>query len=359
MSTHQENSTSSSSNSSYKHPPGFLHRANFRNDMRMVALRRAGGAEAYGIMLMLFEVLLESPGYRLSDSDVDDVAFGLNVDAAAAQRTVSAGLTSGLLCRDDIGAIFSPDILQDVSRYELKRAQCVEAGRKRQEKSKPEESERVPSAAAERTLSERSAEVSQRDGMECNALGSGSEKSSTEEIRSATTHAPASDEAPRDPLLADAEARLQAPGGQPWTQSNAWICAGRRPLKRFPLIFLTPQELIQALQQIRKSIPPDDVAGVFESCEARLRNKSPQQRDQVSAYNWLTGWCLEEAIDKATKRQRGKNSGVPVAPIARAQPQQATAPPPLAQSEPRVSDEKAKEYIEKLKEVTRCAKSIQ
>ena len=178
-----------------------------------------------------------------------------------------------------------------------------------------------------------------------------------------TTRAPAKEEpppeAPADPLLADAEKRLEPPNGQPWTSTNQWIGAGRRPMRKFPLIFLTPHELVQALQQIRKSIPPDDVAGVFESCEARLRNKSPQQRDSTSAYNWLTGWCLEEAIDKATKRQRGKNSGVPVAPIVRTPPQQSAGPPLLAESEPRVSDEKAKEFIQKLKEATRCAKSIQ
>lgn len=349
MSTHQENTTTNS-----KRPRGFIHSPNSSADLRVAGLRRLGGWEWYGIYIALLEVLFDSSDLHISRSRLEDVAFSLRVAGDTLEKVVAVCLESGALLEDAKG-IYSPDLIDDVSQFELKREKFVKAARARYQKPATHGERESVAPAMHMQRSE--------DACRSHEYDTDTEYETETEIRSEakepTTPASASEEAPRDPLLADAEARLQAPGGQPWTQSNAWICAGRRPLKRFPLIFLTPQELIQALQQIRKSIPPDDVAGVFESCEARLRNKSPQQRDQVSAYNWLTGWCLEEAIDKATKRQRGKNSGVPVAPFVRAPQQQSAGPPSVAESEPRVSDEKAKEFIHKLKEATRCVKSIQ
>ena len=349
MTTQPETTTTNS-----KRPRGFIHSPNASADLRVAGLRRLGGWEWYGIYTALLEVLFDSSDLHISRSRLEDVAFSLRVAGDTLEKIVAVCLESGALLEDAKG-IYSPDLVDDVSQFELKREKFVKAARARYQKPATYGERESVAPALHMQRSE--------DACRSHEYETDTEYETETEIRSEakepTAPARASEEAPKDPLLADAEARLESPNGQPWTQSNAWICAGRRPLKKFPLIFLTPQELARAIVEIRKSVPPDDVAAVFHACEAHLRGKSQQQRDSISHFNTLVNWCLNEVIDKATKRQRGKNSGVPVAPIARAQPQQATAPPPLAQSEPRVSDEKAKEYIEKLKEVTRCAKSIQ
>ena len=341
MSAHQENSTPRTKLST------IIVRTDYLGDAKMRALIAIHGINAAALWLPFQTCIASQGGASRELLILQGLGFGISSEAT--EEILNTAIKIGLFyVSGDL--VFSESVDVDVANVEQKRQQWRE--KKRGQRSIPPTVPIVSpgTCGGVPLLSEEENEYEDEEEKE--------NEEESRKIHAGTTPARASEEAPKDPLLADAEARLEAPNGQPWTQSNAWICAGRRPLKKFPLIFLTPQELIQALQQIRKSVPPDDVVAVFQSCEAHLRGKSQQQRDSISHFNTLVNWCLGEVIDKATKRQRGKNSGVAVAPVRVVQPA-ATAPPSVAESEPRVSDEKAKEFIQKLKEATRCAKSIQ
>ena len=354
MTTQPETTTTNS-----KRPRGFIHSPNSSADLRVAGLRRLGGWEWYGIYTALLEVLFDSSDLHIPRSRLEDVAFSLRVPFETLEKIVAVCLESGALLEDDAG-IYSQNLIDDVAQFEIKRERFVKAARA---KHKKHATQGVSECIAPATHMQRSEDARRSHEYETDTDTEYESENETEirsEARVGTTPAPAKEEAPPvDPLLRQAEERLDKPNGQPWTNSNAWIGAGRRPMRDFPLIFLTPHELARAIVEIRKSVPTEDIASVFHACEAHLRGKSPQQRDSISHFNTLTTWCLNEVIEKATKRQRGKNSGVPVAPIVRAPQQQSAGPPSVAESEPRVSDEKAKEFIQKLKEATRCVKSIQ
>ena len=341
MSAHQENSTSRTKLST------IIVRTDYLGDAKMRALIAIHGINAAALWLPFQTCIASQGGASRELLILQGLGFGISSEAT--EDILNTAIKIGLFYVDG-DLVFSESVDVDVANVEQKRQQWRE--KKRGQRSAPPT---VPLVSPGTNggvphLSEEENEYEDEEEKE----------QESKKIHTGTTPAPASEDAPPvDPILRQAEERLDKPNGQPWTNSNAWIGAGRRPMRDFPLIFLTPHELARAIVEIRKSVPTEDIASVFHACEAHLRGKSPQQRDSISHFNTLTTWCLNEVIEKATKRQRGKNSGVPVAPIVRAPQQQSAGPPSVAESDPRVSDEKAKEFIQKLKEATRCAKSMQ
>lgn len=74
---------------------------------------------------------------------------------------------------------------------------------------------------------------------------------------------------------------------------------GRRPLKKYPDLFLTPDELAAVFDQLSAAgIPADQYRLVFMRVAARLMTHRADGRDlaSVSAFNWLTGWAKSEVL---------------------------------------------------------------
>lgn len=57
----------------------FSHDSNARNDLKIVRLRRKYGYEGYGLYWCLIEILRDTAEYKLPITDLEDIAFDLNV----------------------------------------------------------------------------------------------------------------------------------------------------------------------------------------------------------------------------------------------------------------------------------------
>lgn len=110
-----------------------------------------------------------------------------------------------------------------------------------------------------------------------------------------------------DPHLQTALTKLETPEGQDWTLDSRFVNASRRPLKKFPLIWLTPHELADILKRLEQSqIPKNKYKDLFLKAEARLKTQKTVGRNGVfvSAYNWLAGFLMDEVIEQTIKEKR-------------------------------------------------------
>jgi len=122
------------------------------------------------------------------------------------------------------------------------------------------------------------------------------------------------DEPPTDEADALALEKLESPQGKDWANSSVFMNTGRRPMKDYPEIWLSPPELADIIRDWQASnIPPDKWRKGFKTAQARLKtqaiNGKPPQRTNV--YNWLMGFgrndLIEETI-KDTRLQRVKDN---------------------------------------------------
>ena len=88
-----------------------------------------------------------------------------------------------------------------------------------------------------------------------------------------------------------------------WSSEPQFVMARRRPLKKYPELFLTPEELAQVFEQLADAgIPSDRFKMVFMRAAARLTTYRIQGKvpAAVSAFNWLTGWAKNEVVEELT-----------------------------------------------------------
>lgn len=110
-----------------------------------------------------------------------------------------------------------------------------------------------------------------------------------------------------DPNMEIALEKLEKPAGQDWNRDNRFINAGRRPMKDYPLLWLTPKELSDVIKKLEESdIPIQSYKDLFLKAEAKLTTYSAQGRSaqSVSVYNWLTGFLFDELLERTIKETR-------------------------------------------------------
>jgi hypothetical protein len=73
--------------------------------------------------------------------------------------------------------------------------------------------------------------------------------------------------------------------------------AGRRPLKDFTAIWLTPFELEQVREEIKKH-PSASMKSIFTTVQARAVGRPPHERSKFCAHAALTGWALQAELEK-------------------------------------------------------------
>lgn len=115
------------------------------------------------------------------------------------------------------------------------------------------------------------------------------------------------DPEPNDEADTLALEKLESPEGKQWVNSSQYMNAGRRPMRDYPEIWLSPVELADVIREWQNSnIPPEKWRKGFKSVQARLRthavNGKPPER--VSVYNWLTGFGRNDLIEETIKDKR-------------------------------------------------------
>ena len=103
----------------------------------------------------------------------------------------------------------------------------------------------------------------------------------------------------------------QPDGSKEWERDNLFILAGRRPMRNFPLMWLTPMELKDAVDLYEKNgLTPEEVRGAIKSADARLKTGlvNGKPKNTISVFNWLIGWCLQEQLEIANSANKAKRS---------------------------------------------------
>lgn len=115
------------------------------------------------------------------------------------------------------------------------------------------------------------------------------------------------------PLYEFAESQLTPTTDPKIQKSNHFISAGRRPMRKYPEIWLTPMELVDAAKVMSEAgIPKNRLDLVFKPVAARIRGYVAEGRDpaRTPAYTHITTFGLEAALKvlKATNDlERSKN----------------------------------------------------
>lgn len=92
-------------------------------------------------------------------------------------------------------------------------------------------------------------------------------------------------------------------GQEIWERTNAFLIAGRRPLKKYPLIMVSGQELIAMLEEIKKhGISPKEVLVPLQQRieQKMIEGKNPHT---ISGYQYF-GYVLNEVLEKEIKTER-------------------------------------------------------
>jgi Cys-tRNA synthase (O-phospho-L-seryl-tRNA:Cys-tRNA synthase) len=115
----------------------FSHDSNARNDVKIIKLRREMGLEGYGIYWCIIETLRDTSEYKLPVNAIDDIAFGLVVDAEKV-RSVIVDYDLFIVLNDEF---YSDRLLRNMESYKSTSKRLSEAGKsamaKRYEKKEP------------------------------------------------------------------------------------------------------------------------------------------------------------------------------------------------------------------------------
>lgn len=110
---------------------------------------------------------------------------------------------------------------------------------------------------------------------------------------------------PPDEYLQAAERELLRPtGSEAWENSNAFMCAGRRPLQRFPQLFMTADELADVFREWEGAgLTAADLELGCKKVLGRLRTwkQMGKRIDTAPVFNWLTGFVKDEIVQSRTK----------------------------------------------------------
>lgn len=108
-----------------------------------------------------------------------------------------------------------------------------------------------------------------------------------------------------DEDLLEARENLHAPtGSEPWEKTNDFILLGRRPMKNYPDIFMTPGDLAQVIKIYDDNLKGENWKPMFLQCEAEIKTQMAKgiKRERISALKYLTTFCLETALRLKNER---------------------------------------------------------
>lgn len=96
-----------------------------------------------------------------------------------------------------------------------------------------------------------------------------------------------------------------------WQLDNRYINAGRRPMKKYPHVFLSAPELAEVFRQYDEvGLTPLDARQAFQAVSGRLITlaSNGSSNNSISVFNWLIGWAKQEVLESKIKEHRLKNA---------------------------------------------------
>jgi hypothetical protein len=300
-----------------KDASSFLHDSNAQHDQRILRLRAQGGWAWYGLYWACVERMREASHLHLEIESTEALAFALNLDLQGFESFLSACCTIGLFEQDTIG-YSSRSLTLRVERYQAIIEQKRSAGKisaEKRAKSVEMSINTVEGCVATPSSTplngplntvQRVLEHPQSNLIQSNLIQSNLIRGSAE---GETKDPPILPES--DPFLLAANGFLR-PGTDPdVSTNNAYMLAARRPMRKYPEIWISAKDLADALKQFDAAgIPRDGFKLVFAKASSFLRDIAAKGGDpsKKNAHLTLTGWAKQEALKELTQSNYLKRS---------------------------------------------------
>ena len=134
----------------------------------------------------------------------------------------------------------------------------------------------------------------------------------TEDLIKENSQPPPPHNLPPDPEPVDedealAYEKLESPDGKDWANSSVFMNTGRRPMKDYPEIWLTPTELTNVIRDWRAAnIPIAKWRKGFLATQSKLKTHelNGKSADRTAAFFWLTGFIRNQLVQEAINDQR-------------------------------------------------------
>lgn len=285
----------------------FTHDANARNDQKILRLRARGGWAYYGIYWALIEVLRESSDYRMHHDALEGVALSLGVREQEFVTFISTCCQVGLLVQDDIGYT-SPSLLARMERYEQTIQKRREAGSKggAMRAAKLELARSNPLANATQESDTSVAQAKLNNNIILNNINYGSEGSVSTDARAREESQPEALPASEDnsPVMAFADRHLVSPTDPIVAGHALFLSAGKRPMKKYPDVWLTPLQLAEVAELYEQSgIPRKELHLGFRLVATHVEGALARGRliTTINAHAWLIGHGLTQALEQRAK----------------------------------------------------------
>jgi hypothetical protein len=294
----------------------FPHDVDAGTDEKIQAMTALFGAEGYMFVFKLYErIYRHGNSLQVSDAETLQIlASNLgNWSPERFQELLSAALKRGIFDPDEYrknGILTSNGIKK---RFESVNKKRINSRRKVDTEAETPQ----PNASNLKTTPESKVKKSKvKESKEKESIlpseGKEPQEEKTEGKKPEEPKPPDKQE-PIDPYLAMALERLQAPEGAV-ARDSRFLNTGRRPLKKFPNIWLTGPELAAVFREWEaRNIPRDRWGKLFLTLESRFSTVRGDGRSITARdpYSELTGWIVtEELRSEAEEARRDKHQEV-------------------------------------------------
>lgn len=295
----------------------FKHDSDARHDLKLKTLLAELGYEGIGIWWSFVEILSEQEGYVLNKKLVKGILIDLSITTETFQKFITTCLEIGLL-KEDKNSIYSESLQKRLNEYDDKKQKGNERVKRYRSVTEALHNISVTHDSERYTSNSNSISNSNSNFLEKGGAG-GKNLSLVEpppepepENVPDPENFPPDEIPPDDELLKIAYSHLEKPEGQHWTRTNAFIGIGRRPMKKYPEIFISPTELKRVFETYESSgLPKSKWKNAFLLAESRIKTKVANERilpHSIDVYSWLTNFILTDLLGQVPKEVSTKNS---------------------------------------------------
>lgn len=305
----------------------------FYTKPRNLRFAKEFGVDALALVQAVWLAISQEKDYALSKEDTFALPLLLLVPDERTQAVLTAAVERGLLEQDD-KFYYNSQVEEHAQNYLGKREADAERKRLERERKKKEEeeakmsgghpvdSERLsdgfPTSTYTYTSTNTSLDLNKTDPALGTLPGKSVTKSDPGEGGRVTTP-PGQPASPPDGLTPDeleiwrSATSLYAPvaGNEPFLRSNHYIQNGRRPLQKWPHVWLSLNQAFHILKLYAENeLEIEEVRRCFERAQSQAQKVTPQGTppENKDAFGWLTSWILTDTLTLKTAQNRKTNS---------------------------------------------------
>ena len=308
----------------------FPHESSARNNPQLIRIRMKFGWEGYGIFWALIEMMRESEDYSLdwSDENVEAIAYHLQYDKDALALLVQCCSIAGVL-RLHNQRLISDGLIERMEPLDKRRVLARDKANKRWH---PNNTEQLHAGALPGQCNGNATamqldkiRIDKNIGKEINnplpptapekakhLLNSVGVFVSTDNFKNGNGRIiqnilevlpPPESTPPRgaqESLEEFSRRELHDPSENPsWIHSNGFMLQGRRPMKRYPRIWMSEVELKNLFEMLEAKVPRSHWKDLFRSVDAYIGSKIVSGKtsvDTMPTYGWMTSWALTDLL---------------------------------------------------------------